>query len=198
MPRPCIQRLCRACSKPFRAAISEINRGAGNFCSRECFFRAQTITPIKQFLYHAGQPDDNGCMLWKGTIGDRGYGQLTRHPATSGSRIIYAHRFAFELAYGPIPEGMHVLHQCDVRSCVNPTHLFMGTQADNMADKTAKGRQQKGEQCNLSKLTAEAVIDIRLRYQAGGITQKKLAAEYSISIANVCAILVRRSWKHLS
>ena len=86
-------------------------------------------------------PEPNsGCFLWLSGISGSGYGAFW-----DGSRQRGAHCVAFELCRGPIPEGMLVCHTCDEKSCVNPEHLFLGTHADNMADRDAKGRQAKGD-----------------------------------------------------
>lgn len=79
--------------------------------------------------------DENGCWIWGGSLRGQGYAQIyDGKKNTIGSRVSYA------LFKGPIPNGMHVLHKCDVRKCVNPEHLFLGTHQDNMIDKTKKGR----------------------------------------------------------
>lgn len=82
---------------------------------------------------------DGSCVLWAGPLNSAGYGTIT---VTHGGRRSHvgAHRLAYELAFGEIPEGLLVLHTCDVRRCVNPDHLFVGSQADNVADMMAKGR----------------------------------------------------------
>lgn len=79
---------------------------------------------------------ESGCWLWTGHLSDWGYGTLH----VGNGKEVKAHRLAWELAYGPIPPKMHVCHRCDVTSCVNPAHLFLGTNADNMRDCLAKGR----------------------------------------------------------
>lgn len=84
---------------------------------------------------------EDGCWDWTGSL-NHGYGQLSRGRGVSPYS---AHRLSYELTYGAIPEGLHVLHRCDNRRCVRPSHLFLGSQADNNADMRAKGRDSRGE-----------------------------------------------------
>jgi hypothetical protein len=93
---------------------------------------------------------DDGCWLWTGRLDRGGYGSVWRGRK---KRATPAHKFSFTSLRGEVPKDLQVLHRCDVRNCVNPKHLFLGTIADNMADKTAKGRQLKGEKIKASKLT---------------------------------------------
>lgn len=84
-------------------------------------------------------PDE--CWLWKAQITPAGYGQIGVGSLSDGTRgYALAHRMSYELAHGPIPHGMFVCHRCDVRNCVNPAHLFVGTHSDNMRDCSRKGR----------------------------------------------------------
>src|SRR5262245_50376469 len=84
----------------------------------------------------------DGCWLWTAQVNNKGYGRFYYYPKTETHRRswgIYAHRLSWMLANGEIPEGMNVLHRCDTPACVNPEHLFLGTQADNMHDCKIKG-----------------------------------------------------------
>lgn len=128
------------------------------------------------------EPDENGCMMWAGATA-RGYGQLK-----VDGKVVYAHRLAWEVYYGaPVPDGMHVLHECDNPLCVNPDHLFLGTHQDNMKDRQSKGRFS-------STLTQEQVDRIRERYAEGGVLQKELAEEYGVSHTTISRILSEVRW----
>ena len=129
-----------------------------------------------------------GCHVWTGGT-TKGYAQCRRLDGKNG----YGHRHAWELAHGAIPEGAHVLHRCDNPLCVNVAHLFLGTNADNMRDKTAKGRQLRGEAHPSSKLTAAQVADIRA---AKGETQNSLAARFGVSQSLICMIRQGAVWAH--
>jgi hypothetical protein len=138
-------------------------------------------------------PDD--CWLWTGSK-KNGYGSLR-----VGRTNIPAHRFSWELHNATIPSGMRVLHNCpegDNPSCVNPAHLFLGTQADNIADMEAKGRavHVSGESSGMTKLTEVQVRAIRER-AAQGERQVNLAREFEIDPSHIFNIVNRKSWKHI-
>jgi hypothetical protein len=107
-----------------------------------------------------------------------------------------AHRFAYECLVGPIPDGMHVLHKCDVRCCVNPQHLFLGTNADNIADRVKKGRSLRrcGEAAPTAKLTQAQVNEIR-RLLAEGMKHREIAALMAVTMSMVAHISAGRSWR---
>lgn len=128
-----VDRACKVCGAAFQLHPSEAKKGYGTCCSVECATIAKTI-PIAHRL--ATEVDKSGeCWLWTGLLNRRGYG-VTRH----NGRACLAHRKAWELANGPIPDGFMVCHRCDVRNCIRPDHLFLGSAADNTADMIAKGR----------------------------------------------------------
>lgn len=109
-----------------------------------------------------------------------------------GDISVRAHRISWIIHFGPIPTGMHVCHKCDVRHCIRPDHLFLGTDADNSNDKVAKRRQWHPK----FKLTADKVKEIRRR-AAEGTTQSQLAKEFDISSSGICLIVARKVWKHI-
>lgn len=137
----------------------------------------------------------SGCWLWTGSTSPNGYGKL----GIEGGKTIYAHRTAWLLLKGNIPDGLCVLHRCDTRACVNPDHLFLGTKLDNTRDAISKGRHSHGpgwplgEQHPSHKLTASQVIEIR----RDGRKYKELAKAYGVSLATINAIRQRRKWRHL-
>lgn len=136
-------------------------------------------------------PDE--CWLWLGSKSGGGYGQFFLNGSKTG-----AHRASYILHYGPIPDGLDVLHTCDVPLCVNPAHLRLGTHTDNMHDMTAKGRAVAlfGEAVPTSKLTDERVLEIfELRKQ--GLTCREIGKYVQVSGVMVSLILRRKFWKHI-
>lgn len=128
------------------------------------------------------------CWLWTGRVNKDGYGV-----SAFGGPGRAAHRGAWILSYGPIPHGMNVCHVCDVRICVRPDHLFIGTQAENMRDMVAKGRSLSGENNTQSKLTEHDVREIRrLR---GVVTQTALSERFGVRQGVINSVQLRQSWK---
>jgi hypothetical protein len=139
------------------------------------------------------------CWLWTGHTDGSGYGLLR-----VGRLRKRAHRIAYELFVGPIPDGLQVLHRCDTPACTNPAHLFLGTARDNIADKVAKGRQargpamgRQGSRHHNARLNAAQVASIRASVQDGR-TQRVIAAEFGISQTTVSQIINHKRWKEQS
>jgi hypothetical protein len=146
-----------------------------------------------RLLNKAARDPETGCWLFKGcTIGTSGYGQI----GDGAGKLLLAHRASYALFCGPIPSGMMVLHKCDVRTCINPTHLFLGTGKDNMRDAKAKNRHQAGERHAFAKLTAREVRDIRARLAAGQ-HYIEVAEVFGIAPATVRDIRAGRRWASL-
>lgn len=144
------------------------------------------------------------CWAWIGSKLPRGYGMLR----TSPTFAMRAHRYSYELHNGPIPDGALVLHKCDNPNCVNPEHLFLGSQSDNMADMWKKGRHRrvnpqwlagakaKGEAHGGAKLTNEDVGVIRAKL-ASGENATAIARQFGVRSGCVRDIKHRKTWTHL-
>lgn len=152
----------------------------------------------------------SGCWVWTGTKNENGYGYF----GVSG-KMIRAHRISWMMHNGVIPNKLHVLHKCDTPSCVNPSHLFLGTHKENMMDRDLKGRNKihcgdsngarihpeklaRGSKNKSSKLSEEKILKIRLIYSLGGISQKELAAQFNMNQTTIGDIIRRETWKHVS
>lgn len=135
---------------------------------------------------------DTPCKEWPHGLANTGYGQRQYK-----GRTWLAHRAAWDEHIGPIPDGLQVLHRCDNRPCHEIAHLFLGTMADNMRDKVAKGRQARGEKVFHHKLTAREVQIIRQQYASGGVTQKALAQQYGVHPSAISRAVHRKHWAHV-
>lgn len=134
---------------------------------------------------------DEGCWGWSGYKDKDGYGKIGKNNISRP-----AHRVSYELHVGEIPSSMLVLHRCDNPECTNPVHLFLGTQADNMADKVKKGRSadNRGERSPVAKLTNEQVVEIF----SSNLSQRKLAALYMVSQRTISCIKIMKTWTHIT
>lgn len=126
------------------------------------------------------------CWLWTGRISRDGYGRIGFH----GRPHARAHRVAYELYVGAVENGQ-VLHRCDVRACVRPEHLYLGTHAENMRDRESKGRGCKTSNATLTEVDVRAIRAIR------GMTQPAIARAFGVSKITVNRIVNRRSWAHI-
>jgi len=133
---------------------------------------------------------ESGCWNWTKSKNPKGYGRVKVQGKCEG-----AHRVSYRVFNGVLPEGAHVLHKCDNPGCVNPEHLFIGTNADNVADKIAKGRQRqpKGSAHPRARLTEEKVMAIRVDAR----TREVIAAEYGVTVRTIEAVQWRENWTHI-
>jgi hypothetical protein len=131
------------------------------------------------------------CWLWTGQISENGYGIVSIK-----GKGYKAHRVSYFIEHGRIDNDRLVLHRCDVRACVNPAHLFLGTPKDNSQDAVRKGRNTKlyGERNGKTKLTRAAVLAIRRLCRRGGVYQKAVAEQFGVSEATVSYIVNGGRW----
>lgn len=148
----------------------------------------RVISVRERFERHIAPEPNSGCWLWSGA-GDR-YGQFLIN-----GKPRPAHRVSWQIYRGVIPKAKMVLHRCDVGFCVNPEHLFLGDQSDNMRDRSAKGRHnaRRGAGVNTAKLTLENVLAIR----GSGESRAVLAQTYGVTKDTIWEIQTRKTWRHV-
>ena len=181
-------KICRNCETPFKSNPYRAERA--RFCSHAC----RASMPLEKKLQLIGwRYAPSGCWLWEYRFNAGGYGVLGH-----GGGEVLAHRASWIKYRGPIPDGMDVLHACDVRPCINPDHLFLGTDADNVADMDAKGRRYvlRGEEQGAAILTEEQVSDIRSRPKGYG-TGVRLAREFGVSPSLISLVRLGKAWSHV-
>jgi hypothetical protein len=152
------------------------------------------------------RPDLGSCWTWEASIDPSGYGRFGVK-----KQVRKSHRVAWEIAHGPIPDGLHVLHKCDNPACVRVDHLFLGTNRDNTLDKIRKGRQPtgdrhwkrarpelglRGEKHAMAKLTEAQVIEIR-RLHSAGLNQRELGERFRVSRSTIHLVVSRKLWRHI-
>lgn len=204
--------VCPACGKGFRPINARTK-----FCSQDCSHAGRSrdyVIPLETRLFLNVNQTDIGCWLRTDRIMPNGYTAIGQRAKTN-----YAHRVALELALGmPIPKGFQSLHACDVRNCIRNDdpgiyvirgiarprfgHLWLGTQADNVADTRDKGRVKlshnyrppRGEDSVLAKLNNVTVAEIRHRYSQGGVTQQRLADQFGVSMGLIHLVVTRQRY----
>lgn len=142
-----------------------------------------------------------GCWLWTASTAEFGYGAIGA--GGKHGKILRAHRVSYEIANGPIPAGLCVLHRCDNPGCVNPDHLFLGTNQDNHKDMIEKGRNSHralhGENSHRSKLTLVQVEEIRT-YVSREVhrrgAQREMAIKFGVTDATISLIVKNQTWNN--
>jgi hypothetical protein len=140
-----------------------------------------------------------GCWLWQLSLDGGGYGRLSTWLVGGVRQTLGAHRAAWEAINGAVPDGLHVLHHCDVRRCCNPDHLFLGTHQDNMRDRESKGRghQMRGSKTGTSKLTERDVGIIKMLLGLG-VKGVRLGSLFQVTPDAVSKIRKGRNWAHVT
>ncbi len=140
---------------------------------------------------------ENGCIEWTGALTKSGYGKFMTEGGPDGKQLTHvASRWAYAQANGGIPQWMYVLHLCDNPRCVNPEHLTVGDQKENIRQATERGRRSRGSAHHRSKLDEARVKEIRARH-ANGEGGQSLARVFCVSRGCIEAIVAGRTWKHV-
>lgn len=152
------------------------------------------ITQAEEQRFHEKYiiDEETGCWLWQAARSGRGYGTMK-----IGGRKEAAHRISYELHKGPIPDGLLGCHKCDVRLCVNPEHIFLGTNMDNTQDMINKGRQryvgQKGA-ANPKAILDEKKVRVIIKLIAKGMNNRAIANQFGVSHGTVSLIRLGKCW----
>lgn len=188
---------CDNCGKEvINRNITHFGRVKKHYCSNACRHEGNKSKlslqdRFEQYIFYS--PD--GCHYWIGADGTGGYGAF----AFKSRDFRRAHRVSYTIYRGDIPDDKLVCHSCDNRKCVNPHHLFIGDQKDNVLDAHKKGRARvicRGEGHIDAKLNEQKVIDIRKRI-ANGERKADLAREFFVKQTTIHALVTRKSWKHV-
>lgn len=148
--------------------------------------------PIAEKLESRSMPiPETGCFVWLGSADDLGYGTISYR-----SKPTKAHRLAYQLAHGDIPDNLIVCHKCDVPSCINVNHLFLGTHADNMRDRDKKGRQydRTGTKNGRAKLDLAKANEIRQLYGSQKISKAKIGRMFAVSAQAISDVIHNVRW----
>lgn len=150
------------------------------------------LTPRERFLAKVCPEPGSGCWLWRGMVVASGYGMVRFE-----RKMYMAHRLAWKFFRGEIAAGLVVCHKCDVRACVNPDHLFVGTMMDNMTDMKEKGRSPHGDNHSRSKLSAKKVKRIKTMLAEGRMRVSEIARAFGVSHTAIDCIANGRTWRHV-
>jgi len=188
------KRVCAKCvcgvEKEF--VLNDIVIGKTKSCG--CLRKRNHFSITMESFMNKVYPEPNtGCWLWSGKVDKSGYG-LSLATKMGLSR---AHRISYCLHYGEFDTNFCVLHKCDVRTCVNPQHLFLGTRTDNIEDMVKKGRGAKGSKQGCAKLTESDVLQIRKLFIKNVTSYKEIGDKYNVSQYTIYDIIRKHTWNHI-
>lgn len=216
-----IQCICLVCGRSFLVTQHTLGKTLGKkghygkYCSWDCYLQRPQPTLEERFWGWVTKTED--CWFWHGMTSRAGYGRFS-----IDGKHYQSHRVSYALTYGAILSGLFVCHHCDVRHCVRPDHLFLGTAGDNLRDMVAKHRsasqthpeirrwtathtlrrhperQSRGERQHLSKLTEAQVRTIRALYAEGTHSYAALATLYAVGKSTIASVLTGQTWTHVS
>jgi HNH endonuclease len=185
---------CPVCGKTFLPRPASRHHTRQRYCSRACRNRGRLQPSLaERFWKKVNRTSRTGCWIWTGGKTMKGYGMVYAR-----GRQRPASHIAWELHYGPVPEGLWVLHRCDTPPCVRPDHLFVGTIVENMHDASQKGRMNRGERKWNARLTEKIVRAIRSTRLVHRGDQARLARRYGVSDSIVSAARLGVTWKHVA
>ncbi len=190
-----IAKNCLICEKSFLTNQTEIKRNAGKFCGHSCSMKHRNSlypgSPIQVFFENITH-DDNGCWIYR-RLQNTGYGSVSVK-----GKAIAAHRFSYRELVDAIPKGANVCHKCDIKACVNPEHLFLGTSSDNRQDMIRKGRGNfpRGIRQPHAQLNEEQVSQIKLKLNRG-LRQVDIAKEYNVKRNVIGDIKRNKNWYYV-
>lgn len=200
-----VERTCAWCKQPFMIEQARLKRGEGICCSRACSIAKRRHDREQRFEERFWSKVDQAggseaCWPWVSATDRDGYGVFTI-AGEGAHHTERAHRVAWSLARGPIPDNAPVImHTCDNPPCCNPSHLRPGTLADNNRDRAKKGRSgytgKPGEEARDAKLTNDDVREIR-SLAASGVGIREIARRYSVAHTTISNAVNRKTWRHI-
>ena len=165
------------------------------YCSHKCRGLSKVVEDFAASFWRKVLKSD-GCWEWTASCLTSGYGAFW-----NGSKVITAHRQSFIMAHGDIPDGLFVCHHCDNRKCVRPDHLFLGTNADNVADMVSKNRVSRVSRCAGVKSPHAKLNDSKVREMRSlaleGVSHKEISKRFMISHATANKVIRRLAWSHV-